>query len=167
MAGEGPPVIVFHGWGLSGHPYRPALRALAEQGMRAIAPSLAVVKGRWSLNALGEAAAGIAMTIEATRPALVGHSFGGAVAIHLAHEQPEMAEALILINSVGVSPGLRRLARLALPGDHWRIGMHRPTARALLASAVRDRGMASLRGAAGWVLRKALEEFLERNEEKT
>ena len=161
MAGEGRPILLFHGWGLSGRPYRPALRALADRGFRAIAPSLSVLEGPWTLNALGEAAAEIAMAIEATRPALVGHSFGGAVAVRLAFDQPELTDALVLVDSVGISPGLRGLARLAFPGSHWRVGLHPPTAAALLGSAVKGGGMSNLAASARWVLTRSLEEELE------
>ena len=161
MAGEGRPVLLFHGWGLSGRPYRPALRALAEHGFRAIAPSLSVLEGPWTLNAVGEAAAEISVAIEATRPALIGHSFGGAVAVRLASDQPEITDALVLVDSVGISPRLPTLAKLALPGRHWRVGFHPPTAAALIGSAVKGGGMASLAGAARWVLTGSLEEELE------
>jgi pimeloyl-ACP methyl ester carboxylesterase len=157
MAGEGRPLLLFHGWGLSGRPYRPALRALAERGFRAIAPSLAILEGPWTLNALGEAAYEIAVAIEATRPALIGHSFGGAVAVRLAFDQPDIVDALVLVDSVGVSPGFRGLAKLALPGPHWRVGFHPPTAVALIGSAVREGGMGNLAGAARWVLTHSLE----------
>src|SRR6059058_1823469 len=80
-AGEGPPVAVFHGWDLSGSPYRPVLRALAARGYRAIAPSLAVTDPPWTLEGLAETSADLLGSLDAVPATLVGHSFGGAVAI--------------------------------------------------------------------------------------
>lgn len=160
IAGEGSPVVLLHGWGLSGRPYRHVLRALAARGFRAIAPSVSIVDGPWSLPALGEATAEAIAAVDATRPALVGHSFGGAVAVRLAVDRPEFASALVLVNSLGISPGPRRLAQILLPGQHWRIAAAASTAGALIGTAVRPGGPASLARAARWILTTSLEQEL-------
>ncbi|MFN2545001.1 MAG: alpha/beta fold hydrolase [Actinomycetota bacterium] len=162
IAGDGPPVVLFHGWGLSGRPYRNALSALAGRGYRAIAPSLAVIDPPWTLPGLAEIAADLLSSVDAVPTAVVGHSFGGALAIHMAADFPELVSRLVLVNSLGVSPGRRALVRTVVPGRHWRVGMQRSTASALLLSATSGGGWTSLRGAARWVMSRSLEEEMAR-----
>jgi pimeloyl-ACP methyl ester carboxylesterase len=153
-------VVLLHGWGLSGRPYAPVVRALAERGYRAIAPSLAVMRSPWSLDGLAEVAADLLMSLDAAPASLVGHSFGGVVALRAATDFPGLASGLVLVNSLGVSPGRRSLMRTVVPGRHWRVGMQRSTAAALLGSVTRDGGWSSLAGAARWVLSQSLEQEL-------
>src|SRR5438309_3215266 len=122
VAGEGPPVVLLHGWGLSGRPYRTVVSELASRGHRALAPSLAVMDPPWSLTGLAEVVAGVLDSLDAIPAALVGHSFGGAVALRVASDFPQLASSLVLVNALGVSPGRRRLLRTVVPGSHWRVG---------------------------------------------
>jgi len=160
-AGLGPPLVLFHGWGLSGRPYRPVVSALAARGYRALAPSLAVMERPWSLDGLAGLAASVVTGTEAAPAAVVGHSFGGAVALRMTCDFPELVSSLVLVNTLGVSPGRRALVRAAFPGPHWRIGAQGATAAALLGSAIRQGGWGSLSGAARWVLSASLEEEME------
>src|SRR2546423_1842064 len=81
VAGDGPPVVILHGWGLSGRPYRDVLLAVSRHGYRAIAPSLSVMEPPWSLEGLAEISSTVLSSIDALPATFVGHSFGGAVAI--------------------------------------------------------------------------------------
>ena len=38
--GEGPPVVLLHGWALAQHTYRNVIEEIAEQGCRVIAPAM-------------------------------------------------------------------------------------------------------------------------------
>src|SRR6266516_5615736 len=95
-AGDGVPLVLLHGWGLSGRPYRPVLSALAARGYRAIAPSLSVMEPPWSLFGLAETTAWLAVTMDAAPAVLVGHSFGGAVAVQTACDVPDLVSSLVL-----------------------------------------------------------------------
>jgi pimeloyl-ACP methyl ester carboxylesterase len=161
VAGDGPPVVILHGWGLSGRPYRDVLRAVARRGYRAVAPSLSVVDPPWSLDGLVELSMIVLGSMDALPATFVGHSFGGAVALKLAADFPESVSRLLLVNSLGVSPGRRALMRTAVPGAHWRIGMRRSTATALFSS-VFGGGWSSLSASARWVLSSTLEPEMER-----
>src|SRR5437588_2603547 len=165
-AGEGPPVVLFHGWGLSGRAYGPVLRALAGRGYRAIAPSLAVIDPPWTLAGLAEVAADLVGAVDAAPATILGHSFGGALAIRVAADFPDLASKLVLVNALGVSPGRRALVRTVVPGRHWRIGLQRSTAAALIGTVARGGGWGSLSGAARWVLSNSLEEEMERLRER-
>ena len=157
-AGDGPAVVMLHGWGLSGRAYRPALSALASKGYRAVAPSVAVLHDGWTMGRLVERTADALYASGISRATVVGHSFGGALGVSLAVREPELVSSLVLVDAFVVSPGARRLARIALPGPHWRIGTLGSTALALAGSAVRDGGLRSLARSARWVLRRSVEE---------
>ena len=57
---------------------------------------------------------------------LIGHSFGGGVAIRVAHDAPTHVRQLVLINSVGHPAGSRGPALDAAPSDRpmWQYGAH-------------------------------------------
>ena len=58
-----------------------------------------------SLSALGEA---VLSTIDAPRVHVIGHSLGGAIAIALAHQNPERIASLTVIAPVGLGTGIDR-----------------------------------------------------------
>ena len=111
--GEGPPVVFLHGWAMGSHTYKRALSRLVMRGCRVYAPALPTFGGTAAL-ALNETtldgyARWVAKFIRAVgieEPALlIGHSFGGGVAIKLAAQRPEMVSYLVLLNAIGgVSP---------------------------------------------------------------
>ncbi|MEU1430138.1 alpha/beta fold hydrolase [Nocardia sp. NPDC005746] len=111
VGGTGPSVVLLHGFGLSNRTYRTALEELARRGMRVYAPTMPGFGGTGELPAdrtsIQGYAAWVAAFIRAVGIAepvtLIGHSFGGAVAILTAHDAPDLVERLILVNSVGGS----------------------------------------------------------------
>ena len=96
--------------------------------------SLSVIEPPWSLAGLVELSMNVLGSMDALPATFVGHSFGGAIALKLAADFPESVSRLLLVNALGVSPGRRALLRTVVPGAHWRIGMRRSTAAALLSS---------------------------------
>lgn len=125
VAGEGPPVVFLHGWGLGYHAYRRALKHLAGLGMRVYAPALPGFGGTADLPARQFSMAGYAAwvveflrVVKVGEPVfLVGHSFGGGVAIKVAHDFPDRVRALVLVNSIGAATANRPL---------WDWGIHFP-----------------------------------------
>ncbi len=107
VLGRGSPLVFLHGWGLTPRVYRHALARLA-RNFRVYAPVIPGFAGTpdrppdeptlrgystWMGQFLG--AAGIGPVT------LVGHSFGGAIAIQTAHDLPDQVSRLVLVNSVG------------------------------------------------------------------
>ncbi|GAA4559758.1 alpha/beta hydrolase [Pseudonocardia xishanensis] len=98
---EGPPVLALHG--VTGHGLR--FRPLTEQltGLRWIAPDLRG-HGRspwvppWRLEQHVADAIAVLDAQGVERAAVVGHSFGGAIAVHLARAAPERLSALVLVD---------------------------------------------------------------------
>ncbi|NMH97019.1 alpha/beta fold hydrolase [Pseudonocardia acidicola] len=110
-AGDGPPLLFLHGWGLSHASYRGTLRRLVDHGMRVLAPALPGFGGTPDLPADELSLAGYARwtgdfldAVGVAEPVtLVGHSFGGGVAIRIAHDGPHRVSRLVLVNSIGGS----------------------------------------------------------------
>lgn len=134
VGGDGPTVVFLHGWGLSGRTYRRALKRLLAQGMRVYAPAF---PGCGGSAPFAEAPADMeryavwvdafCAAVELREPVvLMGHSFGGGVAIQTAHDFPERVRGLVLINSIGGSAwrrsesAVRSMAQRPL----WDWGLH-------------------------------------------
>ena len=137
-AGDGPPALFLHGWGLDHKAYKRALSRLVRAGVHVYAPALPGFGGTAALPAqsetpglrgYGDWTATFLEAVGIESPALVlGHSFGGAVAVVLAHDHPALVRALVLINSVGGSAwahsgsSIRSMAERPL----WDWGLHFP-----------------------------------------
>lgn len=102
-------MLFLHGWGLGHHAYKRPLKRLANRGCRVLAPALPGFGGTASLPGdertiagYGAWVADFLAEVGVEQPAVViGHSFGGGVAIGLAHDHPERVAQLVLVNSVG------------------------------------------------------------------
>ena len=111
VAGEGVPVLFLHGWALNHHTYRGVVAAIAGQHARVVAPALPGFGGTAELPRSSFTIEGYASWVSAFLQALeldqphvvVGHSFGGGVAIRYAHRHADRTRSLVLVNSVGGS----------------------------------------------------------------
>ena len=135
VGGNGAPIVFLHGWGLSGHTYKAALTRLLARGFRVWAPALPGFDGREPASAPADLAA-YAAWVDAflgavgipERVVLMGHSFGGGVAIQTAHDWPERVRGLVLINSIGGSAWRRdgSLVKSMAQRPLWDWGLHLP-----------------------------------------
>jgi pimeloyl-ACP methyl ester carboxylesterase len=133
-AGRGPLVVFLHGWALSDRTYRHSLARLARQGYRVLAPALPGFGGtsplpatQFSLAGYGDWVASFLRTMKVSTPVtLVGHSFGGGVAIKTAHDHPDRVGQLVLVNSIGGSAWARRgeESRALSERPIWDWGLH-------------------------------------------
>lgn len=116
-AGTGDPLLFLHGWGLTPRAYAEGVVRLCAAGIRVIAPSLPGFGGsdgpplrNIELGAYAERVAAAVEALGLSKPAfVVGHSFGGGVALRLASDRPDLVRSLTLVNSVGGAPGRRGL----------------------------------------------------------
>jgi pimeloyl-ACP methyl ester carboxylesterase len=138
-AGEGLPVVLLHGWALAQHTYRDVIEAVAAQGCRVIAPAMPGFGGtpelpspQFSIRGYAQWVADLLDALDIDEPVvLVGHSFGGGVAVRFAHDHRGRVRSLVLVNSIGGSSWrsgrtLRSIAErplwdwgLHFPGDVW------------------------------------------------
>ncbi|MBA2396071.1 MAG: alpha/beta hydrolase [Ktedonobacteraceae bacterium] len=105
-AGRGTPLVLIHGYGNSGQVWQPVLPYLAQQHQVFIVdlPGYGQSKldGEWYLREMAPLLAQWLDTLQLPAAALLGHSMGGAIAIHLAAYAPEKFNRLILANAAGI-----------------------------------------------------------------
>jgi len=107
IAGDGPPVILLHGFPENAHSWRHQLPALAEAGYAAWAPNLrgyppSDISPRRGAYALPRLVADVAALVAATghpRATVVGHDWGGIIAWAFAAAHPRMLERLVILNA--------------------------------------------------------------------
>jgi pimeloyl-ACP methyl ester carboxylesterase len=134
-------VLFLHGWGLDQRAYLGVVKRIAAESLRVIAPALPGFGGTDELSGVDHSFAGYATWIDrfigaltlTGNMAVVGHSFGGGVAIQFAHDFPHRVSSLLLVNSIGGSAWkdngvLRAMSErplwdwgLHFPGDVWPI----------------------------------------------
>jgi pimeloyl-ACP methyl ester carboxylesterase len=139
--GSGPPLVLLHALGLSRDSWAPVLPALAERfdvltvdlpGFGSSPPLPPGVEP--SPGALAEAVAGLLDDLGVERPAVVGNSVGGWVAVELAGRR--QVASLTLLSPAGLWPGGTPLyCRVSLRASRW---LCRHAGR-LLSRAVRYR----------------------------
>jgi pimeloyl-ACP methyl ester carboxylesterase len=135
VIGHGLPVLFLHGWGLGDHAYRGVVRRIASHGCRVYAPALPGFGHTPSLPPRSFSLAGYAAWAEEfirnvgpDEPVVVvGHSFGGGVAIRFAHDFPAAVRALVLVNSIGGSAWRRgKTLKSMRQRPLWDWGLHFP-----------------------------------------
>jgi pimeloyl-ACP methyl ester carboxylesterase len=119
LAGEGRPLLLIHGIGDSSRTWEQVIPLLAREHL-VIAPDLlghgASDKPRadYSVAAYANGMRDLLAVLGIDRVTVVGHSFGGGVAMQFAYQYPEKTERLVLVSSGGaghaVSPVLRAVA---------------------------------------------------------
>lgn len=117
-AGEGPPIVLLHGPGEYGAKWMRVIPSLSADH-RVIAPDLPAhgasdppaerLGGERIVSWLDEL---VARTCK-SRPVLVGHVLGGAIAARFAIERPDSLRRLVLVDSLGLAP-FRPAPRFAL-----------------------------------------------------
>src|SRR5256712_8603307 len=122
LAGEGPVLLRVHGMASSSAAWTGVSSLLARQFM-IVAPDLlghgqsAKPAGDYSLGAHATVLRDLLLVLGHERATLVGHSFGGGVAMQFAYQFPELCERLVLVGSGGLGREVNFLLRaLALPG---------------------------------------------------
>jgi pimeloyl-ACP methyl ester carboxylesterase len=102
-AGEGPLVLLCHGWPESWYSWRWQLQALAEAGFRAAAPDMRgygrtdapeAIESYTLLHLVGDAVA-LVSALSAKDAVIVGHDWGAPVAWHAALFRPDVFRAVV------------------------------------------------------------------------
>ena len=127
-----PDALFLHGWGIGPHAYASSLVRLAGMGCTLVAPGQPGFGGTPPLSAADCSFEGYARWTAGYLDAVgvrdpivvVGHSFGGGVALQLAHDFPDRVAGLVLCNGVGgrLDPG--RPGAQGADRPLWRWGHH-------------------------------------------
>src|SRR5436309_12614953 len=122
VAGEGPAVVLIHGMVNSSRHWEEVALRLADR-YTVVAPDLighgdsATPRGDYSLGAHAASIRDLLAAIGIDRATLVGHSFGGGVAMVFFYQFPQRTERLVLVSSGGLGGEVSPLLRsAALPG---------------------------------------------------
>jgi pimeloyl-ACP methyl ester carboxylesterase len=118
--GQGDAVVLLHGWGASSQNLAGVVACLAPffQVTTVDLPGFGWSQGppvAWGVADYADHVRQLLDEVRIPKAALLGHSFGGRIAIRLASCHPEIVGRLILVASAGVRPkrGLRYHARVA------------------------------------------------------
>lgn len=101
--GQGPLVVLLHGFPENWWSWRYQLQPLADAGFRVIAPDLRGYgetdkHGPYDLDTLADDVCHLIESLGERRAKIVGHDWGGGVAWHLASKRPEFCERLVVLN---------------------------------------------------------------------
>ena len=118
--GQGEPLLLLHGWGTS----LDTFAALIEEMRRLFRVVAFDFPGHggsdmppavWTVDDFVGLTLDLAAALEIERASILGHSFGGRVAIKLAAAHPERVDRLVLVDSAGIPPArtVRRLLKRA------------------------------------------------------
>jgi len=127
--GSGPALLLLHGLGCDHTTWEPVIASLAKR-YTVIAPDFLghgqsdKPRADYSLGGYANGMRDLLTILGIDRATVVGHSFGGGVAMQFAYQFPERTERLVLIASGGlgreVTPAIRAVT---LPGFHQVMGV--------------------------------------------
>ncbi|MGH2955719.1 MAG: alpha/beta fold hydrolase [Solirubrobacterales bacterium] len=124
-AGSGPLLVLLHGVTSTSDAWRAVMPRLAER-YTVIAPDMlghgrsAKPRGDYSLGAYAAGIRDLLAVLGFERGTVVGHSFGGGIAMQFSYLFPEYVERMALISSGGLGREVHPLLRAAvLPGSEW------------------------------------------------
>ncbi|HEX4438135.1 MAG TPA: alpha/beta hydrolase [Solirubrobacteraceae bacterium] len=134
-SGDGPPVVLFHGFPDTPSGWEPAAKVLNDAGYRTIVPFLrgyhpeTIVPGRgYGSQEIGEDAIALLDAVGLESAVLVGHDWGAAVVYRAAAIAPERVRGLCPVaiphpRMIDRKPGLlwraRHFITLSLPSGRW------------------------------------------------
>lgn len=102
IAGSGPALLMLHGWGRGSGAYVQVMELLAGQGYQVIAPDLPGFgktpppQDAWGVTEYSQFVFQFSQKLSLTKFFLLGHSFGGQIAVQFAADHPELLQGLIL-----------------------------------------------------------------------
>jgi pimeloyl-ACP methyl ester carboxylesterase len=151
--GTAPVLLLLHGLGCNRHTWDPVWDRLAEH-YTLVAPDLLghgesdKPRGDYSPGGYANGMRDLLTILGIDKVTVVGHSFGGAVAMQFAYQFPERTERLVLVDPGGLGREVTVLIRaLGLPGYQYTLGLltlpvlrqvNTGLLRALKATGLRD-----------------------------
>ncbi len=145
--GHGPALLLLHGLGCDHLTWEPVLDRLAEH-YTVIAPDLlghgrsAKPRADYSVGGYANGMRDLLTVLGIDKVTVVGHSFGGGVAMQFAYQFPERTERMVLVGSGGLGPEVTPIIRaITTPGYQQAMGV-------LTLPGIRHVGIAGLRVAA-------------------
>lgn len=142
--GRGPALLLLHGLGCDHTTWLPVIDSLARR-YTVIAPDLLGHGGSdkpradYSVGGYANGMRDLLTVLGVDRVTVMGHSFGGGVAMQFAYQYPERTERLVLVGTGGLGPEVTPAIRaITTPGFHQVMGL-------LTLPGVRHAGVAGMR----------------------
>lgn len=143
-AGQGPALLLLHGLGCDHTTWSPVIEQLARDHT-VIAPDLlghgasAKPRADYSLGGYANGMRDLITLLGIDKVTVVGHSFGGGVAMQFAYQYPERTERIVLVASGGLGPEVTvALRAITTPGfDQAMSVLTLPGMRHVAGSALR------------------------------
>ena len=127
--GQGPALLLLHGLGCDHTTWLPVIHDLARH-YTVIAPDLlghgvsAKPRADYSVGGYANGMRDLLTVLNIDKVTVVGHSFGGGVAMQFAYQFPERTERMILVAPGGLGPEVTPFIRaITLPGFHQVMGV--------------------------------------------
>jgi pimeloyl-ACP methyl ester carboxylesterase len=127
--GSGPALLLLHGLGCDHTTWQPVIGALARR-YTVIAPDLlghgqsAKPRADYSVGGYANAMRDLLTVLGIDKVTVVGHSFGGGVAMQFAYQFPERTERMVLVAPGGLGREVSAAIRaITLPGCHQAMGL--------------------------------------------
>ncbi|NHC25320.1 alpha/beta fold hydrolase [Nocardioides sp. IC4_145] len=127
--GTGPALLLLHGLGCNHTTWEPVIDLLARR-YTVIAPDLLghgqsdKPRADYSLGGFANGMRDLLTVLGIEQATVVGHSFGGGVAMQFAYQYPERTERLVLVASGGLGPDVTPAIRaVTTPGFHQVMGV--------------------------------------------
>lgn len=126
--GDGPTIVVLHGYGMQPATYVPMAELLADRA-QVVIPAIFALPGRWTFEHALDCLEATLDDLGVDRVTLMGHSFGGGLELGLAARQPARVRECIFSDTLG----MHREFGLALEAVHP-LGILRMATRAATTS---------------------------------
>ncbi len=110
VTGDGPPLLMLHGWNRSGADLRPlaelvgSARTVYTLDLPGFGETPPPPEDGWDTSDYSELIVSFIQSKGLDKVSLLGHSFGGRVSLRIAAKYPEIVEGIILIDSHGLRP---------------------------------------------------------------
>ncbi len=143
--GSGPALLLLHGLGCDHTTWDPVIQSLAKR-YTVIAPDFLghgesdKPRADYSLGGYANGMRDLLTILGIDKATVVGHSFGGGVAMQFAYQFPERTERMVLVGSGGLGQEVTVAIRaVTLPGFHQAIGvMTLPGVRHVVKAVLRQ-----------------------------
>lgn len=108
ILGEGKPLLILHGWGSKSDRWQTTAKLLSGRGFQVIIPDLPGFgqsddpNGIWDFDNYSNFVNDFINSLELRKLSLLGHSFGGSIAIKYTTEHPEKIDKLYLVGAAAI-----------------------------------------------------------------
>lgn len=103
ITGDGPPVVLFHGFAMRPEVYAATAREIAACGRSVICPDLFSLPGGWNAEAVVASVIEVVERLGFHGALMVAHSFGGGIQLDVAVARPDLVGSLVFADTLGLS----------------------------------------------------------------